>query len=1031
MPIVILLCIGLFVLVFVLPIRAVIKAGEALLQSERLREQLARMQQRLEAVQERLLQLERGISRPVSAVESATAAEETPEPIEDEITAAQRRLEKVVEPLSLPEPEEPAAVPVAMTPPSPIATVGPPPLPPSAPSFPFEPAAAPKSMLPELNLEQFMGVKLFAWLGGLALFFGVAFFVKYSFEHNLIPPAMRVAIGFVVGAGLVVAGVVVHRRKAYTVLGQTFCASGALILYGVSFGAHALYHLFGEDPRGSFVAFSLMSLITAVAFLLAVRLDALVVAVLGMLGGFLTPILCSTGQDNPFGLFSYIALLDIGLLLVAKRRGWLFLSSLAAAGTILMQVAWFARFFQSGHYYEGTATLVPMGIVLFFIALFTTAAWRARAEAAVDLHPLGAALALCGFGLLTAFAFLGYDGITHRTFLLYGYTFAINLAALTIVFVSPRLSAVQVVVGLATFLHLGIWTTLELKPEMLGAALAVYLVFGILHAAFPIVWRRLRQDDLPVPRAFGPWFPPLVIALMLLPVLRLDQVSFVVWPAILLADICVFAVALLSGALVTVVAALVLTLTVILAWLFRVPPEVTSLPSFLFVLGGFAAVFAMAGCWLAKRFTGGLRQAGEAKDMDGRIAASLPVLSAALPFLLLIMATLRLPVSNPSPVFGLGLLLVLLLLGLARIVRIPALPLASLACMVALEGAWHSAHFDADQPWIPLGWYVGIHLLFTVYPFVFRDSFRQMALPWAASAASGIGHFVLVYLLAKASFPGMADRLGLLPALFALPGIAGLLAVLRLVKPEGAARHAQLAWFGGVALLFITLIFPIQFDKHWLTISWALEGAALIWLFRRVPHRGLVGTGLALLAVAFARLVLNPAVLSYYPRGETAILNWHLYTYGIAAVSMMLGARWLMAPDDRLGGINVRGVLHSLGGILVFALLNIEIADFFTEPGSRFITLSFGGANFARDMTYSMAWGLFALAVLIIGFASNTKGARYAGIGLLALTLLKVFLHDLASLPSIYRIAALMVVAVVALVASFLYQRFFDRAETK
>ena len=56
-----------------------------------------------------------------------------------------------------------------------------------------------------------MGAKLFAWIGGLALFLGIAFFVKYSFEHNLIPPELRIAIGFVVGASLVVGGLLLKR----------------------------------------------------------------------------------------------------------------------------------------------------------------------------------------------------------------------------------------------------------------------------------------------------------------------------------------------------------------------------------------------------------------------------------------------------------------------------------------------------------------------------------------------------------------------------------------------------------------------------------------------------------------------------------------------------------------------------------------------------------------------------------------------------------------------------------------------------
>lgn len=67
----------------------------------------------------------------------------------------------------------------------------------------------------------------------------------------------------------------------------------------------------------------------------------------------------------------------------------------------------------------------------------------------------------------------------------------------------------------------------------------------------------------------------------------------------------------------------------------------------------------------------------------------------------------------------------------------------------------------------------------------------------------------------------------------------------------------------------------------------------------------------------------------------------------------------------------------------------------------------------------------------MVGFWVKARGVRYAGIGLMAVSLLKVFFHDLSSLDSIYRIAALMGVAVIALAASFLYQRFFDRTETK
>src|SRR5947208_5018034 len=166
--------------------------------------------------------------------------------------------------------------------------------PPPIPAELLDPSA-PKSarpVEPPIDWEQFMGAKLFAWIGGLALFLGVAFFVKYSFEHDLIPPEVRVALGFLVGIGLVAGGMVM-RRKDYSITAHTLCATGILILYAVTFACRAGYHFpfFGPVPT-----FILMTLVTAAAFLLAVRLEAQVLALLGMLGGFLTPVLLSTGQ---------------------------------------------------------------------------------------------------------------------------------------------------------------------------------------------------------------------------------------------------------------------------------------------------------------------------------------------------------------------------------------------------------------------------------------------------------------------------------------------------------------------------------------------------------------------------------------------------------------------------------------------------------------------------------------------------------------------------------------------------------------
>ena len=168
------------------------------------------------------------------------------------------------------------------------------------------------------------------------------------------------------------------------------------------------------------------------------------------------------------------------------------------------------------------------------------------------------------------------------------------------------------------------------------------------------------------------------------------------------------------------------------------------------------------------------------------------------------------------------------------------------------------------------------------------------------------------------------------------------------------------------------------------------------------------------------RLALNPAVLDYHRRSETRIWNWYLYVYGVTSACLLGGARLHGAAEkqpERFG----RALLGSLGTILLFLLLNLEIADYFSIGPT--LTFSFSG-NFARDMTYSIGWALFALGLIVVGMRIKERAARYAGVALLGLTLGKLFLHDLNDLNELYRIGAFVGVAVILIAASFIYQRF-------
>ena len=173
--------------------------------------------------------------------------------------------------------------------------------------------------------------------------------------------------------------------------------------------------------------------------------------------------------------------------------------------------------------------------------------------------------------------------------------------------------------------------------------------------------------------------------------------------------------------------------------------------------------------------------------------------------------------------------------------------------------------------------------------------------------------------------------------------------------------------------------------------------------------------------MAFARLALNPAVFEYHRRTDTRIWNWYLYAYGLTSVCLFAGAWLVQKYRETLLARAIPRLLHTLGALLTFLLLNIEIADFFSIGPT--LTFSFSG-NFARDMTYSIAWALFAFALLLIGMKRKMRFVRYAGLALLIVTLVKLFLHDLGNLSQLYRIGAFMAVAVILIVASFVYQRF-------
>ncbi|MBI5775392.1 MAG: DUF2339 domain-containing protein [Verrucomicrobia bacterium] len=1031
----VLVALGLVALIIIAPIWLIVQVID-------LRNRMEEMRCRLELLEIKAARQQAEAHKKSLAVETPAAAVAMPPPAVTFVREAPPAppIKLSTAPVPVVESTEPSPMPEILEPSSVAAQLkealaqapdaSPPQLP---PDWQAVPESAPREAAPSFNWEQFLGVKLFAWLGGLVAFLGVAFALKYSFDHNLISPQMRVAGGLLIGLGLLVGGLRLNRER-YAVLVQSLCAAGVLVLYADFFAAHAYYKIIGSSTA----TFALMCLVTAVAFFLAVRLDAQVVAVLGLLGGFLTPPLLSTGQDNPLGLFGYLAILDVGLLAVAFRKRWTHLTLLAAVATVVMQLGWAEKFFEVEKI--NTALAVFLFFAALFFAAFTFAHKRLFPErdtmekwttvSSILMSTVGLAFALYTF-------VRPYKELGARPGLMLSYVFLLDCALLGVAWLRDRLRPVQLLAGGAVFLLLAVWTGGFLQPDLLHWALGFYLLFAVLHSVFPIVWQKLHPHTSPV--WWAHLFPPLALLLVLIPLFKLSAPSFLVWPVVLLIDALAILLAVVTMSLAAIFAVFLLTAVAAGCWVLRIPAELhgwVGLPGTLLVIGGFAIFFLLLGIWAVKKVLPKLAEINpslpgvDAVSPTQEMVVPLAGMTAILPFLLLIMVTARLPLANPSPVYGLAALLVVLLLGVVKIFKLDVLTPITLGSAFALEFLWHQRHFagNGDTPdWLALAWNAGFAGAFLLFPFFFAETNEKRRWSWIASALSLPLHFLLIYPVVKANLPAV-PALGLVPAVCAVPLFAGLVWLVRRLAADEPVRNTLLALFGGAALLFVTLIFPIQFERQWLTVAWALEGAALLWLFHRVPHPGLRVVGVALLVVAFARLALNPAVFHYHARSATRILNWYLYAYGLATACLFAGARLLRPPHERVLGVNAPPLLNTLGAVLAFLLVNIEIADFFSEGAT--LTFKFSG-SLARDMTYSLAWALFALGLLVVGFQRRIVPARRAGMGLMVVTLLKLFFHDLWRLGGLYRIGSFIGLAVVLMLISFIYQRFLSSEATR
>ncbi len=210
------------------------------------------------------------------------------------------------------------------------------------------------------DLEKFIGENIINKIGIVILVLGVSFFVKYAIDKNWISEPLRVGIGILIGSAVLF--IANKLRTNYKAFSSVLVAGAISIFYFTIAIAFHDYHLFSQTA-----AFVIMVLITAFSVAISVGYDREELAVMSLIGGFAVPFMVSTGSGNPVVLFSYIAILNAGVLVFAYLRKWNITVFLAFVFTALLLCGWF---YVEG--YEKKLFTVTLAFATLFYFKFNT-----------------------------------------------------------------------------------------------------------------------------------------------------------------------------------------------------------------------------------------------------------------------------------------------------------------------------------------------------------------------------------------------------------------------------------------------------------------------------------------------------------------------------------------------------------------------------------------------------------------------------------------------------------------------------------
>jgi uncharacterized membrane protein len=234
----------------------------------------------------------------------------------------------------------------------------------TTPAAPSTPAAAQRTRPPArtlpVNFEKFIGENLINKIGIAITVIGVAIGAKYSIDNDLVSPLLRIILGYLAGIGLL--GFGIRLKDKYPNYSAVLVSGAIAIMYFITYAAYGFYDLIPQV-----LAFALMVVFTAFTVVAALNYDKPVIAHIGLVGAYAIPYLLSSGSGNVAILFSYMAIINVGILIISFKKYWKSLYYASFGLTWLMYASWYLLSYRSDEYFSLALTFLTVFFATFYL----------------------------------------------------------------------------------------------------------------------------------------------------------------------------------------------------------------------------------------------------------------------------------------------------------------------------------------------------------------------------------------------------------------------------------------------------------------------------------------------------------------------------------------------------------------------------------------------------------------------------------------------------------------------------------------